>query len=90
MAAPPLLAGAVQDTTDWVLALEVAVTPVGVPGVVAGVAAADGAEEVLVPAELVAVTVKVYGVPLVRPVTVQVVVVPLGVVQIWPPLDVTV
>ena len=29
MAAPPLLAGTLQDTTDWVLAFEVAVTAVG-------------------------------------------------------------
>ena len=43
MVAPPLN-GAVHDTTDWVLALEVAVTPVGAFGVVAGVAVADGAE----------------------------------------------
>ena len=59
MVAPPLLAGAVHDTTDWVLAFEVAVTPVGAPGVVAGVAAAEAVEGTLVPAELVAVTVKV-------------------------------
>jgi hypothetical protein len=59
MVAPPLLAGAVHDTTDWVLALEVAVTPVGAPGAVAGVAAAEAADDVLVPAELVAVTVNV-------------------------------
>ena len=38
MADPPLDAGAVQDTTDWALALDVAVTAVGAPGVVAGMA----------------------------------------------------
>jgi hypothetical protein len=54
-----LEAGAVHDTTDWALALEVAVTPVGAPGMVEGVAVADGVEAGLVPAELVAVTVKV-------------------------------
>ena len=59
MGAPPLLAGAVQDTTDWVLAYEVADTAVGAPGIVAGVAGADGLEAALVPAALVAVTVKV-------------------------------
>jgi hypothetical protein len=59
MAAPPLLAGAVQDTTDWVLALEVADTAVGAPGTVAGTAAAEAAEVVPVPAGLVAVTVNV-------------------------------
>ena len=35
MALPPVELGAVQLTTDWVLALEVALTPVGTPGVVA-------------------------------------------------------
>ena len=68
-----MLAGAVHDTTDWVLALDVAVTLVGTLGVVAGVAAAEGAEADPVPAALMAVTVKVYAVPLVSPVTVQVV-----------------
>jgi hypothetical protein len=53
------LDGAVQDTTDWVLAYEVAVTAVGAPGSVAGVAGADGVDAALVPAALVAVTVKV-------------------------------
>jgi hypothetical protein len=59
MVAPPEEAGAVQETTDWALAKEVAVTPVGAPGTVAGVAEFDGAEATLVPAALVAVTVKV-------------------------------
>ena len=44
MADPPLEAGAVQATTDWVLAFDVAVTPVGAPGVVAGMADADAAD----------------------------------------------
>jgi len=59
MAAPPFEAGAVHDTTDWVLANEVAVTDVGAPGRVAGVAGAEGDEGELVPARLVAVTVNV-------------------------------
>jgi hypothetical protein len=59
MAEPPLLTGAVQETTDWALALEVAVTPVGAPAVVAGMAAAEAAEGDPVPVPLVAVTVKV-------------------------------
>jgi len=59
MVAPPLDAEAVQDTTDWVLAFDVAVTAVGMLGVVAGVAGAEAVEAALVPAELVAVTVKV-------------------------------
>jgi hypothetical protein len=47
-----------------------AVTPVGAPGIVAGITAleADDAEEL--PAAFVAITVKVYAVPFVKPVTV--------------------
>jgi hypothetical protein len=41
------------------LALDVAVTPVGAPGTTDGVAVADAEEATLVPAELVALTVKV-------------------------------
>jgi hypothetical protein len=59
MGAPPFETGAVHETTDLALALEVATTAVGAPGSVAGVAGAEGAEEALVPAALVAVTVKV-------------------------------
>ena len=84
MAAPPLEAGAVHDTSDWVLALELAPTVVGVPGAVAGVAGDDAADELPTPAELVAVTVNVYGVPLVSPATVQLV---AGVEQVNPPGD---
>ena len=50
-----------------------AVTPVGDPGTVTvGVAAAEGEEADPVPAALVAVTVKIYAVPFVKPVTLQV------------------
>lgn len=87
MAAPPLLAGALQDTADWVLAFEVAVTAVGAVGTVAGVAGADGVEAGPMPAGLVAVTVNVYAVPFVRPLTEQLVVDPLAVVQVRPPGD---
>ena len=73
MAAPPVETGAVQDTTDWALPLEDAVTPVGAPGTVAGMAGAEAADAGPVPAELVAVTVNVYDEPLVRPGTVQLV-----------------
>ena len=52
-------AGAVHDTTDCVLALDVAVVLVGAPGTVAGVAEADAADAGPVPAGLEAVTVKV-------------------------------
>ena len=71
MVAPPLETGAVQDTTDWALAYDVPVTAVGTPGRVAGVAGAEAADAGPVPAALVALTVNVYGVPLVRPPTVQ-------------------
>ncbi len=69
--APPLEAGADQETTLCALALPVAVTLVGAPGTVLGVAALDALDALLVPATFVAVTVKVYAVPFVRPVTVQ-------------------
>ena len=58
-APPPLEAGAVQDTTDTALAFDVAVTAVGAPGTVAGVAEADEDEAGPVPTGLVAVTVNV-------------------------------
>jgi hypothetical protein len=47
---------------------------VGAPATVAGVAGADAADGGLLPAGLVATTVKVYAVPFVRPETVQLVV----------------
>jgi hypothetical protein len=59
MAEPPLETGAVQETTELALAFDVAVTAVGAPGAVAGMAAADGDDAGLVPAALVAVTVNV-------------------------------
>ncbi len=68
--APPVFAGALHDTTTCVLPLT-PLTPVGASGSVAGVTAADAVEAVLVPALFVAVTVNVYAVPFVRPVTVQ-------------------
>lgn len=86
MADPPLAAGAVQDTTDWALALDVAATAVGAPGDPA-TKEFEAAEAAPVPAELSAATVKLYAVPEVRPGTVQAVV---PVVQVKPPgLDVT-
>jgi hypothetical protein len=59
MAEPPLEAGAVQETSDWALALDVAVTAVGAPGVVAGTAAAEAADAGPAPTLVEAVTVKV-------------------------------
>ena len=58
MADPPV-AGAVQLTDDCELAFEEPATNVGTPGIVAGMAAAEAVEAALVPAVLVAVTVKV-------------------------------
>jgi hypothetical protein len=69
IALPPLLAGAVQLTVADALP-PVAVMAVGAPGTVAGVTLLDGLEAGLVPIALVAVTVNVYAVPLLRPLTV--------------------
>ena len=65
---------------------------VGAPGTVpsAGVTGELAAEAVPAPALLVAVTVKVYAVPLVKPVTVQVSVLPLAVQLLPSGLEVTV
>ena len=57
--APPFELGAVQETTEEPLALEVAMTLVGAPGAVAGVAEAEAIDAELVPAAFVAVTVNV-------------------------------
>jgi hypothetical protein len=46
------------------------VTPVGEPGTAAGVTEFDALDAVLVPIAFVAVTVNVYAVPLLNPVTV--------------------
>jgi hypothetical protein len=87
MADPPSDAGAVQVTETCVLS-RVGVTPVGGPGTVAGVAAADAADAGPVPTVFVAVTVKVYAAPFVRSVTVHD---NDAVVHVKPPgLDVTV
>ena len=60
MRVEPLAAAAVQVTTDWPLANEVAVGVPGGPGTfAAGTTAADGAEAAEVPAALVALTVNV-------------------------------
>ena len=47
----------------------VSVTPVGAPGRVYGVRVAEGAEATPVPAAFVAVALKVYEAPFVKPVT---------------------
>ena len=68
MADPPLLAGALKVTVAWPFPAT-ALTPVGAPGTVAGTTELLVPEDVLVPTEFVAVTVNVYVVPFVRPVT---------------------
>ena len=75
--------GAVHESATWALPA-VPVTPVGGPGTVRGVTDADAVDALPVPATLVAVTVKVYAVPLVSPVTVHDVV---DDVQVRPPGD---
>lgn len=64
IAGPPVTVGAVNETVAWPFP-RTALTPVGASGLPAGVIAAEvaGAE---VPVELLAVTLKVYEVPLVN------------------------
>lgn len=71
MIAPPVLAGAVQDTVACALPA-VAVTAVGAPGTViaCGVTGTEGKDSGPLPRALVACTVNVYVVPSVNPVTV--------------------
>jgi hypothetical protein len=66
-----LLTGAAQLTVACPLPA-VAVTLVGAPGGAAGVTLVDGSDVGPGPLALVAITVKVYDVPLVRPVTIAV------------------
>ena len=68
---PPVDDGALQVTVACVLPA-VAVTLIGAPGMVAGVTALEAEEAALLPLVLVAVTVNVYEVPLVRLVNVAV------------------
>ena len=70
MAEPPV-GGAVQDRLAVVVdVVAEAVTARGAPGTLA-FSELEADDATLVPAELVAVTVNVYAVPVVRPVTVQ-------------------
>jgi hypothetical protein len=69
MAEPPLDTGGVNEIVASPFP-RTAVTLVGAFGTVAGVTALLVADAVLVPKLLLAVTVKVYTVPFVRPVTV--------------------
>jgi len=65
----PLEAGGVNATPACVLPAA-ATAPVGTPGTPAGVTLFDGADAGPAPTALVAVTMKVYAVPLARPPTV--------------------
>jgi hypothetical protein len=68
IATPPLLVGGPKLTVAIRLP-PAAETEVGAPGTVPGITLFDAADAGPVPAELVAVTVNVYAVPLVRPPT---------------------
>ena len=69
IADPPLLTGALQVNETCVLP-EVPATEVGALGTVRGVTAAETVDVAPVPAALVALTLNVYAVPFVKPVTV--------------------
>jgi len=87
MAAPPVLEGA-EKLTVALLFPEVAVPMAGAPGTVAGVTLLEAAEALPIPTLLVAVTVKVYDVPFVSPLTAMGLVAPVAVNP--PGLDMTV
>ncbi|HEY0871507.1 MAG TPA: hypothetical protein VGD55_14005 [Acidothermaceae bacterium] len=87
IAAPPFVVGAL-NATDAVVSPAVAATPVGADGDVLGVTALLGADATPVPMPFIAVTVKVYAVPLVSPDTVIGELVPVAVK--FPGADVTV
>lgn len=82
---PPLEEGAVHETVTWPFP-EIPDTEVGAEGGEDKVICEEGAEAMLVPAAFVAVTVKVYPVPFVNPVTVHVSG-PLVHTQVAPPGD---
>ena len=68
---PPLFTGAVHETVVVPFWNDVPVTPVGAPATVAGVTEPEATEASDEPISLLATTVNVYAVPLVRPVIVQ-------------------
>ena len=84
MIVTPFAAGAVHVTTRRP-SPRVATTFVGTPGIAVGVTDADGAEAADAPTAFVALTENVYAVPLVRPVTVQVVAFAPLTVHVRPP-----
>jgi hypothetical protein len=66
---PPLLAGGPNETVACPLSA-VASTLCGAPGVVAGMTVFDGTDANPIPSRLLAITVNVYDVPFVSPLTV--------------------
>jgi len=82
IAEPFVLVGAVHETTLWRSAFDVAVTPVGAPGLPAGMVAGEASDNGESPRRFVAFTLKAYEVPFVRPLTVQAV--PPAEVQLLP------
>jgi hypothetical protein len=83
--APPLLAGAVHDTVAEPF-VATADTPVGAPATIgAGVTETETLEATLVPTLFWAVTVNVYTVPFVKPVTRQLVKLPFAVAHVTAP-----
>jgi hypothetical protein len=78
--------GAVQDTGSWAFWLDVTVTPVGAPGVVAGKPVTEGLEAAEVPAPFVAVTLTAYCTPFASVLMVHVVLggVAVQVRVVWP------
>src|SRR5450631_3305991 len=78
MAAPPVTAGAV-NATDTCPLPGIAAAPVGAPGNPKGVTRAVATDAGPVPMTFVAVTVKVYPTPFVRPATTRGLAAPLAV-----------
>ena len=70
IAEPPFPAGALNVTVACAFPA-IAMPMTGAPGTVAGVTALEAEDAGPLPTALVAITVKVYDVPLVRPVTVM-------------------
>lgn len=90
MTLPPSEAGADHETSDCPFWFAEAAASRGAPGRVDGVTGSEESEAAPVPTMLVAMTVNVYAMPLVRPVTVQELLVALA-VQVFPSgLEVTV
>ena len=82
---PPLLAGAVNETVAELKDVAVADTPVGAPGTDHVVIELLDDDDELLPTPLVAYTVNVYAVPVVKPFTVIVPEPACDIVPVWPP-----